>query len=64
MAVWRVNDHEEFIWRSSDEPPIRGPNLYGAKGHTIDTGEHWIYDGSGWVPDLTWVWVLKNKDNF
>jgi hypothetical protein len=59
MAVKRVNDHEEFCWLSNDEPPIRGPNFCGAKGTTLDTGEKWIYDGTGWVPDLTIIYAFK-----
>jgi len=59
MAVQRVNDHQEFIWLSSDEPPLRGTGNRGAKGYTLDTGQHWIHDGNGWVEDLTYIYAAK-----
>lgn len=64
MAGQRINDDSEFIWYSNEEPPIRGSKFKGARGQTLDTGEQWIYDGNGWVPDLKWVWILKTlKEN-
>jgi len=59
MTVQKVNDTREFIWLSSDTPPTIAPYERGAKGTTLDTGEKWIYDGNGWVEDLTLIYALR-----
>ena len=59
MTVERVNDTREFIWLSSDVKPTIAPNTRGAKGYTLNTGERWIYDGNGWIEDLTLIYANR-----
>uniref|UniRef100_A0A6M3IYL7 Uncharacterized protein n=1 Tax=viral metagenome TaxID=1070528 RepID=A0A6M3IYL7_9ZZZZ len=59
MTVQKVNDTREFIWLSSDVKPTIAPYERGARGTTLDTGEKWIFDGDGWVQDLTLIYAFR-----
>jgi len=58
MTVQLANDNRHFLWLSSDTKPAIAPNMRGATGVTLDTGERWIYDGEQWTEDLSLIHAI------
>lgn len=56
MAVKTITNKQELQWLSSDRPPMAAD---GSEGHTVDTGETWIWHDGTWVPDRRQEVVLR-----